>query len=103
MIPVKNTNRIARVIVAVSALLFSGFAFSQTVFKVVTVPGSSPNSLIAINNRSRVVVNTGNGGSYQVSIWNRISGAQSMDMSGTGTSINSSSLDPGWRHAGSDT
>ena len=86
----KNTNRVARAIVAVSALLFSGFAFSQTVFKVVPVPGSSPNSLIAINNRGQVVVNTGTSGSYQVSIWNRISGAQSMDLSGTGTAINSS-------------
>ena len=44
----KNTNKI--VIVAVFALLFSGFAFSQAVLKIVPVPGSSPNSLIAINN-----------------------------------------------------
>ncbi len=86
----KNTNRVARAVVAVSALLFSSFAFSQTVFKVITVPGSSPNSLIAINNGGRVVVNTGTGASYQVSIWNRISGAQSMEMSGIGTAIDSS-------------
>jgi probable HAF family extracellular repeat protein len=90
LIPVKNTNRIARAIVAVSALLFSSFAFSQTAFKAVQVPGASPNSLIAINNRGQVVVNTGTGGSYQVSIWNRLSGAQIMELSGTGTAIDSS-------------
>jgi probable HAF family extracellular repeat protein len=90
LIPMKNTNKVAIVIVAVSALLFSGFAFSQTVFSIVKVPGASPNSLIAINNRGQVVVNTGTSGSYQVSIWNRISGAQSMDLSGTGTAIDSS-------------
>src|SRR6202795_4675883 len=85
---VKNTNKIA--IVAVFALLFSGFAFPQAVFKVVPVPGSSPNSLIAINNGSRVVVNTGTG---QVSTWNRISGTQVLGLSGNnsvGAAINSS-------------
>jgi probable HAF family extracellular repeat protein len=85
---VKNTNKI--VIVAVFALLFSGFASSQTVFKVVTVPGASPNSLIAINNGGRVVVNTGTG---QVSTWNHISGSQVLGLSGNnsvGAAINSS-------------
>jgi probable HAF family extracellular repeat protein len=85
---VKNTNKIA--IVAVFALLFSGFAFSQTVFKVVTVPGASPNSLIAINNGGRVVVNSGTG---QVSTWNHISGSQVLGLSGNnsvGAAINSS-------------
>ena len=87
----KNTNRIA--IVAVFSLLFSSFAFSQTVSKVVPVPGSSPNSLIAINNGGRVVVNTASGGSYQVSTWNRISGTQVLGLSGNnsvGAAINSS-------------
>jgi len=85
---VKNTNKI--VIVAVFALLFSGFAFSQAVLKIVPVPGSSPNSLIAINNGGRVVVNSGTG---QVSTWNRISGTQVLGLSGNnsvGTDINSS-------------
>jgi probable HAF family extracellular repeat protein len=84
---VKNTNKI--VIVEVFALLFSGFAFSQTVLKVVMVPGSSPNSLIAINNGGRVVVNTGG----QVSTWNRISGTQILGLSGNssvGAAIESS-------------
>jgi probable HAF family extracellular repeat protein len=86
---VKNTNKVA--LVAVSALLFSGFAFSQTVFMVVKVPGASPNSLIAINNGGQVMVNTGNGRAYQVSTWNRVSGTQSIALSGTGTAIDSSS------------
>jgi len=84
----KNTNKIA--IVAVFALLFSGFAFSQAVLKIVPVPGSSPNSLIAINNGGRVVVNTGTG---QVSTWNRINGTQILGLSGNnsvGAAINSS-------------
>jgi probable HAF family extracellular repeat protein len=88
---VKNTNKV--VIVAVLTLLFSGFAFSQAVLKVVPVPGSSPNSLIAINNGGRVVVNTATGGSYQVSTWNRISGTQILGLSGSnsvGAAINSS-------------
>ncbi len=84
----KNTNKIA--IVAVFALLFSGFAFAQAVLSVVKVPGSSPNSLIAINNGGRVVVNTGTG---QVSTWDRISGTQVLGLSGNnsaGAAINSS-------------
>jgi probable HAF family extracellular repeat protein len=57
-------------------LLLSSFAFSQTtVFNVVKVPGSSPNSLTAINNDSLLVVNTGTSESYQVSTWGRLSGA----------------------------
>ena len=89
----KNANKVAIVIVAVSAMLFSGFAFSQPVFSVFKVPGVSPNSLIAINNGGRVVVNTGTAGSYQVSTWNRISGSQSLGLSGSnngGAAINSS-------------
>jgi probable HAF family extracellular repeat protein len=88
---VKNINKIA--IVAVFALLFSGFTFSQAVLKAVPVPGSSPNSLIAINNGGRVVVNTATGGSSQVSTWNRISGTQVLGLSGNnnvGAAINSS-------------
>ena len=87
----KNTNKIA--IAAVFALLFSGFVFSQSVLKIFPVAGSSPNSLIAINNSGRVVVNSASGGSYQVSIWNRISGTQVLGLSGNnsvGAAINSS-------------
>lgn len=87
----KNMNKVA--VVAVLALLSSGFAFSQTVFSVVSVPGSSPDTLIAINNRGQVVVNTGTSDSYQVSTWGRISGAQSVGLIGTnsgGAAINGS-------------
>lgn len=88
----KNANKVA--IIAVLGLLFSGFAFSQTAFSVVKVPGVSPNSSIAINNRGQVVVNTGTGTSYQVSVWSRITGAQSLGLSVNntgGAAINSSS------------
>ena len=87
----KNTNKVA--MVAVLALLFSGFAFSQTAFSVVKVPGSSPNSVIGINNNGQVLVNTGTGTSYQVSIWNRLTGAQSLGLTANntgGAAINSS-------------
>jgi len=88
---VKNVNKVA--VVAVFALLFSGSAFSQAVFSVVSVPGSSPDSLIAINNGSQVVVNTSTSDSYQVSTWSRISGPQSVGLIGTnsgGAAINNS-------------
>jgi probable HAF family extracellular repeat protein len=88
---VKNANKVA--IVAALALLFSGLAFSQTAFSVVKVPGVSPNSLISINNSGQVVVNTGTGTSYQVSVWSRITGAQSLGLSVNntgGAAINSS-------------
>jgi probable HAF family extracellular repeat protein len=92
----KNTKKVAIVValIAVFALLFSGFAFSQTAFSVVKVPGASPNSSIAINNGGQVVVNTGTGTSYQVSIWNRITGAQILVLNANntgGAAINSSS------------
>ena len=87
----KNMNRV--VVVAIFALLYSGFAFSQKVFTSVAVPGSSPDTLIAINNTSQVVVNTGTSDSYQVSVWSRTDGAQSIGLIGTnsgGAGINNS-------------
>src|SRR5271166_5158909 len=78
------------VVAAVFALLFSSFAFSQKAFTVVAVPGSSPNTLISINNSGQVVVNAGTSDSYQVSIWSRANGSQSLGMAGTssgGTAI----------------
>jgi probable HAF family extracellular repeat protein len=80
---VKNMNRVAAV--AVFALLFSGCAFSQAAFSVVTVPGASPDSFIALNNGGFVVVNTGTSDSYEVSIWSQDSGAQSLGLTGTNT------------------
>jgi probable HAF family extracellular repeat protein len=90
---VKNMNMKKVAVVAAFTLLFSGFAFSETVFSVVKIPGTNPNSVIAINNGGQVVVNTAANGSYQVSIWNRISGAQTLQLTGTnsnGAAINSS-------------
>jgi probable HAF family extracellular repeat protein len=87
---VKNRNKL--VIAALFALLFSSAAFSQTVFTVVKVPQSSADSLIAINKAGQVIVNMGTSGSYQVSIWNRITGFQNIGLNGTsgGTAINNS-------------
>jgi probable HAF family extracellular repeat protein len=88
---VKNSSKVA--IVAVMALLFSGITFSQTAFSVVKVPGPSPNSLTGINNAGQVLVNTGTGTSYQVSIWNRVTGVQGLVLSANntgGAAINSS-------------
>ncbi len=81
------------VAVAVFALLFSSFALSQKVFSVVAVPGSTPDTLIAINNSGQVVVNAGTSDSYAVSIWSRANGSQSLGLVGTnsgGVAINNS-------------
>jgi len=50
-------------------LVLAGFASAQAVFTAVKVPGSSPNSMISINDGGLVVVNTGNSSSFQVSVW----------------------------------
>ncbi len=76
-ITVKNLNRIA----LVASLLFSGFAFAQTEFTSVKIPGSTPNSTIAINNDGTVVVNIGSVDAYQVYVWNRDSGSQNIGLS----------------------
>ncbi|MGA7290978.1 MAG: Ig-like domain repeat protein [Terriglobales bacterium] len=88
----KIVNRVS--IAAVLALLLSGFACAQAVFSAVKVPGSSPNTVISINNSGQVVVNTGTTTSNQISIWNRINGSQTLGLIGTnsvGVAINSSS------------
>jgi probable HAF family extracellular repeat protein len=78
---VKNLNRV--VAVAVFALVFSSAAFSQKVFTIVKVPGSSPNTSIGINNGGLVVVNTGSSSSYKVSVWGRLSGVENIGLTGT--------------------
>jgi probable HAF family extracellular repeat protein len=78
---VKSLNRVAAS--AVFALVVSGAAFSQKVFTIVNVPGSSPNTSIAINNGGLVVVNTGTSNSYKVSVWGRLSGVESVGLPGT--------------------
>jgi probable HAF family extracellular repeat protein len=67
--------------------VFSMGAFAQAVFNIVTVPGASPDALIAINNAGQVLIN----GGTQVSVWGRIEGTQNMVMSGAnsrGVAIN---------------
>lgn len=74
-------------------LLFAGLASAQAVFTAMKVPGSSPNSMISINNGGSVVVNTGNTSSFQVSVWSRLSGEQSVGLIGNnsgGAAINNS-------------
>ena len=97
----KKINSIA--VVVAFAVSFSAFAFSQKTFTLVKVPGSSPNSLIAINNDGQVVVNTGTSDSYQVSIWSRLGGAQSLELNGNsgGAAINNSGTVVGAGHADS--
>jgi probable HAF family extracellular repeat protein len=72
---------------------FSSLGFSQKVFTVVSVPGASPNSLIAINNNGQVVVNTSTSNAAQASLWSRLGGAQSLNLNATnssGAAINNS-------------
>ncbi len=86
-ITVKNINKVA--VVAAVVFLLSGLALSQTAFTLVQVPGAIPDSSIAVNNNGLVMVNSGN----QVSVWNRLSGVQSLVLSGTnntGAAINTS-------------
>ncbi|MGB8010783.1 MAG: Ig-like domain repeat protein [Terriglobales bacterium] len=70
-------------VVAILALSLSGLAFAQKVFNVVAVPGSSPNSVIAINNSGQVLVNTADSDLYQVSTWQRAGGPQGVELAGT--------------------
>jgi probable HAF family extracellular repeat protein len=89
---VKNIMKRAVFVVAV-ALMFSSLAISQKVFTSVAIKGSSPNTMTAINNSSQVVVNTGTKDSYEVSIWTRADGLQTLGQMGTssgGVAINNS-------------
>jgi probable HAF family extracellular repeat protein len=74
-------------------LMLAGFASAQAVFTAVKVPGSSPNAMISINNGGWVVVNTGSSSSFQVSVWNRLGGEQTVGLIGNssgGAAINNS-------------
>ena len=70
----ENMKKMA--VVAAFAVSLSGFALAQKVFTSVKVPGSSPNSLIGINNEGQVVLNTSSSGTHETSIWSRLSGGQ---------------------------
>ena len=85
----KKSNKVA--VLAALTLAFSAFASSQVVFSVVKIPGSNPNSLIAINNNGQVMVNSGTGNSYHVATWGLSSGTESLGLPVTnsgGASIN---------------
>jgi probable HAF family extracellular repeat protein len=90
-VTMKNMNKLG--MAAVFTVMLSGMMFGQKIFTVVPVPGTSPNAVISINNNGQVVVNMGTNNSYQVSIWNRVTGATQIGLSGTnsgGTAINAS-------------
>jgi len=85
----ENMKKIA--VVAAFAVSLSGFALAQKVFTSVKVPGSSPNSLIGINNEGQVVLNTSSSGTHETSIWSRLSGGQIIALNttdGSGSGIN---------------
>src|ERR1700675_2724127 len=89
--PLKIARRFA--IVSTFGLMCSTAAYPQRPFTVVSIPGVSPTSQIAINNSGRVLVNTGTNTAYQPSIWNRLSGSQEVAVVGTndyGAAINNS-------------
>ncbi len=70
-------------VVAVFVCLYCCAAFSQVAYTAVKVPGSSPNSLISVNNDGQVLVNTGNSHSSKVSIWSSAGGERSIGLIGT--------------------
>lgn len=80
----KNTRYVA-ITIAVG-LSFSILASGQRPFKVVKVPGSSPNALTGINNSSEVIVNTPTASSSSVSIWSRTAGSEDLGLTSTGSS-----------------
>src|ERR1700693_5441978 len=79
--PVKNLTIL--VIVSLFAITSSGNAFPQTLFSVVSIPGVSPNSQIAINNNGQVLIDTATATAHQPSIWNRLTGGQALSLVGT--------------------
>lgn len=88
----KNIQKVG--IIAVLAFSLSILASGQVAFYKITVSGSSPNSLTAINNSSEVVANIATKTAYEVSLWNRFAGFENLGLTGVtsgGSAINSSS------------
>lgn len=85
----KNIQKVA--LAAVFALSLSILASGQSAFSLKKVPGSSGNSLTAINNTSQVLVNTGTSTSYNISVWSRIVGF--VDLGLTGVNSGGSAID----------
>lgn len=77
-VSVKHIQKVA--IAAACALSLSLLASGQTVFSMTKVPGSSGNSLTAINNSSQVVAN--GTPANDVSIWSRSGGFEDLGLTG---------------------
>jgi probable HAF family extracellular repeat protein len=68
------------------AASMTSFALGQAAFKVVKVPNSTANTSTAINNSGNVLVNADTSSSFNVSLWNRLQGSQSLGLQG-GTNV----------------
>jgi len=66
----------------VFALSFSVIATGASQFSLKKVPGSSGDTVTAINNSSQVVVNKGTSTSYDVLVWSRKNGFQDLGLTG---------------------
>ncbi len=80
-----SVEKIARVLVVVGiAVALSSFAAGQGyTFNLVRVPNSNPNVPTAMNNAGQVVVNSGTASALSVSLWNRMGGVESLELTGT--------------------
>ena len=86
----KNIQKAA--ICGVLAVSFSALAFGQILFNEIKIKGTSPNVLTGVNNSGQVLVNVATQSSYQVEIWNRLSGLHNLglaNVTGGGWAINS--------------
>jgi len=86
---VNNIQKVA--MAAMFAMSLSILASGQADFSLKKVPGSTPNSLTAINNNSQVVVNAGTPTSYDISVWSRIDDL--VDLGLTGVNSGGSAID----------
>lgn len=76
----KNIQKVT--IAAVVALSLSAGVFGQITFNVVKVSGTSTASLTAINDSGQVLANAGTNTSYNISVWNRMTGFQNLGLNG---------------------
>ena len=75
-------KKIAKVLVVAGiAASLASFAAGQ-IFTLTQVPNSSPNTPTAINNLGQVVVDSSTVTGNSVSLWNRLGGAESLDLTG---------------------
>ncbi len=77
--------------VGLTALLSSLALAQPRPFTIIRVPNSSPDVPTAINDAGQVVVNHGTSNVFSISLWNRVGGAESLDVTGSdsiGVAIN---------------